>query len=150
MLTIVKKLEAASKRYSEEGLRNTMREALSSNMEEVAQLTRDQLSAGENSDGSELPKYKQPSRYLDKIKVGQPLTAPNGSYNLKNEGTFHSSIIARIEGKVIQMQSSDSKYEFLGRLGADKGLLSWNEKTIAKFKETKIYEDFIRLLYAKA
>lgn len=74
---------------------------------ELADLNREQLMEGKDSEGNTLRKYRRP-RYA-RVKNEMNPVPGYGNPDLKLTGAFHRSIFADVEGKSILFDAKDSK-----------------------------------------
>lgn len=78
----------------------------------MAQLNREQMSAGQDADGADLYYYRS-DFYADWKLTLPSYTAPGGIADFKVTGEFHRSMFARVEGDSIVFDATDDKTDKL-------------------------------------
>ena len=93
--------------YIKKNLDNFILKAISNTTAQLEEVQRDQMQVGENAEGNEIGKLRNPAYAKRKKQKGG--IAKLGVVDLKNTGDFYDAIFAKVTSKFIEISSSDSK-----------------------------------------
>ena len=119
--------------------------AVSENLEYIADLNRQQLSAGTDARGEALKKYSSNSYAKKKEALGSK--APYGVADLKLTGEFHESIEAKAGSAGVTLEATSKKTPWL--LARDNYALGLSEKSVETLRRDKL-RDAIRRYITRA
>ena len=122
-------------------------ESLSKHTDAIADLTREQLMDGLDSNGNPLKMYK--SDWYARMKQAMNARAGFGTPDLKLTGSFHESINVQIEGGNIITTANDPNDLENRYSEAGGNPLIMNSATRAQLIEQHLYKTFIDAIQAK-
>lgn len=122
-------------------------ESLSQHVEEVAELTREQLMDGLDSQGNPLKMYKMD--WYARMKQGMNSRAGFGTPDLKLTGAFHSSIRVEVQGENMQITANDPNDLENRYSEGDANPLKMNAMTRTELIEKHLNKTFINAIQAK-
>lgn len=106
----------------------------------MAQLNREQMSAGQDADGADLYYYRS-DFYADWKLTLPSYTAPGGVADFKVTGEFHRSMFARVEGDSIVFDATDDKTDKL--LGLSPNMFGLTDESRRSLKDQYLQGAFI-------